>query len=77
VVSLQDRNNELKLEYAELSNEAQRMKLDLDAKNMADKMVSDSIAEMEQELTRLKIYKELYTELIDKLVSVRGGVVND
>ncbi len=75
VVMLQDRNNELKLEYADLSNEAQKLKFDLDAKNMADKMVSDSIAEMEQELTRLKIYKEMYTELIDKLVSVKGGAV--
>ena len=77
LVGLQIVNDDLKHMNADLEKENEALKFDLDAKNMADKMVADSIAEMEQEIWKLKFYKEMYMDLIDKLVSVRGGAVND
>lgn len=38
---------------------------------------TDTIESLEKEIAKLKIYKELYMDLIDKLVSVREGAVND
>lgn len=79
-----DHINALKEEVLRLTKErdeaqkkATELKIDLDASKIADKMVDDTIAEMNQEIYKLKIYKELYMDLIDKLVSVRGGAVND
>ena len=77
LVSLQFENNELKHDNADLRSENKKITFDLDAKILADKMVHDSIADMEQEICKLKVYKDMYTDLIDKLVSVRGGTVND
>ena len=61
------------IERDEARKEAAALRFDLDAKNMADKMVDDSIAEMEQEIYKLKVYKDMYMDLIDKLISARGG----
>ena len=66
-------NESLKKQLAEAKKEAEFSKNDLDAKNMADKMVSDSIEAMDQEITRLSIYKDMYMDIIGKLVSMRGG----
>lgn len=74
---LLEERDRLLIERNEVQKEAASLRFDLDAKNMADKMVSDSIAEMEQEIFKLKFYKDMYMDLIDKLVSVRGGAVNE
>lgn len=52
---------------------AKECQFDLEAKIMAEKMTVDGIAQMEEEITRLNIYKDMYMNLIDRLVSVRGG----
>ena len=75
--ALEEKVLRLTKERDEAQKLATAMKFDLDAKNMADQMVHDSITDMEQEITKLNIYKDMYMDLIDKLVSVRGGAVNE
>lgn len=75
--ALEEKVIRLTKERDEAQKLATAMKFDLDAKNMADQMVHDSITDMEQEITKLNIYKDMYMDLIDKLVSVRGGAVNE
>jgi hypothetical protein len=84
IPDLEDRNAELLnerdnllLENGDLRRENKKITFDLDEKILADKMVSDSIADMEQEIYKLKVYKDMYMDLIDKLVAVRGGTIND
>ncbi len=84
IPNLEDRNAELLnerdnllLENGDLRRENKKITFDLDAKILADKMVADSIADMEQEIYKLKVYKDMYMDLIDKLVAVRGGAVFD
>lgn len=38
---------------------------------------TDTIESLEKEIAKLNIYKDMYMDLIDKLVAVRGGAVND
>ena len=39
--------------------------------------LTDNIDDLKKEIAKLNIYKDMYTELIDKLVCARGGAVND
>lgn len=71
--ALEDKVTELHNTLSNVLDENVKLKVDLDAKNVADMMVSDSIADMEQEICKLKVYKDMYMDLIDKLVAVRGG----
>ena len=77
VVSLQNENNELKHDNADLRKENEKL---LNDHNMAVEIANDLHAEsieLSKEIDKLLIYKELYMDLIDKLVAVRGGAVFD
>lgn len=70
-------NERLKKELAQEQKKAADAKYDLEAKNMADKMVADAIAGMQEEITRLTIFKDMYMDIIAKLVALRGGAANE
>lgn len=70
-------NERLKKELAQEQKKAADAKYDLEAKNMADKMVVDAIAGMQEEITRLTIFKDMYMDIIAKLVALRGGAANE
>lgn len=74
---LEDKVTKLTKERDDALKKADDLSTDLYAKIMADKMVHDSIADMENEIYKLRVYKDMYMDLIDKLVAVRGGAVND
>lgn len=74
---LEAKNADLQNMVADLQNRNKELQFDLDAKNMADKMVSDTIADMELEISCLKIYKEMYLTILDKLISAKGGAASD
>ena len=38
---------------------------------------TDTIKSQEQEISCLKIYKEMYLTLLDKLISAKGGAASD
>jgi hypothetical protein len=46
------------------------------AVDIANDLHAESI-ELSREIDKLKVYKDMYMDLIDKLVAVRGGTVND
>lgn len=75
--ALEDKVLKLTKERDEAQKKADDLSTDLYAKSMAEKMVSDSIADMEQEICTLRVYKDMYMDLIEKLVSVKVGAVND
>lgn len=75
--SLEEQVKTLTIERDKARTIAKEINFDLEAKTMADKMVSDSIAEMEQEIMKLRIYKDMYMDIIGKLVALRGGAVNE
>lgn len=66
-------NESLKKQLVEAAKEAELIRNDLKAKGMAGKMVEDAIAGMQEEITRLTIYKDMYMDIIGKLVAMRGG----
>lgn len=70
-------NESLKKDLLKAQKTAEDAKFDLEAKNMADKMVADAIAGMQEEITRLTIFKDMYMDIIAKLVALRGGAVNE
>ena len=74
---LEAKNADLQNMVADLQNRNKELQLELDAKNMADKMVSDAIEDMEREISCLRIYKEMYLTILDKLISAKGGAVSD
>ena len=77
VRNLKDENDGLKKSCQDVFKENESIRACLDARNLADKDVDDAIAEMNQEIIRLNIYKEMYMELLDKLISAKAGAVND
>ena len=66
-------NEALKIQLTKAEKKAADSRFDLEAKTMADKMVADAIAGMQEEITMLRIYKDMYMDIIGKLVSMRGG----
>lgn len=72
-VVIRAHNDSLKKQLADAEKNAEAVRFDLDAKTMADKMVADAIAGMQEEITMLRIYKDMYMDIIGKLVSMRGG----
>lgn len=70
-------NESLKKNLVDAQKTAADAKSDLEAKNMADKMVADAIAGMQEEITRLTIFKDMYMDIIAKLVALRGGTANE
>lgn len=75
VLELQKLADDLMNKNAELMHEKDDLLKEL--RYQASILASNELAKMTQEMTRLEIYKDMYIELIDKLVAVRGGTVND
>lgn len=77
VYNLTQENEGLRESYKEIFNGNEKLLLELKARNMACDALDANCSTMSAELEKALIYKELYMELIDKLVAVRGGAVND
>lgn len=66
-IQLMKENETLKKRYDDLADQA-----------ASDLLCHGNIIEAQKkEIDRLTVYKEMYMDLIDKLVSVRGGAVDD
>lgn len=77
LVSLQFENNELKHENADLRKENEKLLMDHNmAADIANDLHAESI-ELSREIDCLKIYKEMYLTILDKLISVKGGAASD
>ena len=71
VDALTDRVTRLQEEKSELMQENDDLLKEL--KYQTSLTAGSVNAEMSQEITKLNIYKDMYMDLIDKLVAVRGG----
>lgn len=74
---LLEERDSLLIERDKAQKKADDLSNELYAKTMKDLMADDITENMRHELTCLAVYKDMYMDLIDKLVSVRGGTVND
>lgn len=77
VKALTDENEGLKQSYKDVFNENQKMHLDLKARDMAHDVLDEHCRQMSADLDKANVYKEMYLELLDKLISARAGAVND
>lgn len=77
VKSLTDENEGLKQSYKDIFQKCEGVREERDAfKEQCDDLYAD-ITKMGIDLQKANIYKEMYMELLDKLVCARGGAVND
>ncbi len=74
-IALEERMHSLKKENLELKRANEGLYEELN--HQVSMKASSEMAKMSQEIFNLKIYKDMYMELIDKLVSVRGGMGYD
>ena len=72
VQALTDENEGLKQSYKDVFKENEKLHLDLKARDMAEKAVNDTFSEMSAKLDKANVYKEMYLELLDKLISARA-----
>ena len=77
VQNLKDENDGLKKSYKDIFNGNEKLRIELKAKEMAEKDMNEVFHNVKAELAKANVYKDMYMELIDKLVCVRGGAVND
>lgn len=70
-----DHINFLEEKVYNLTQENEKLNLELKARNLACDALDANCSTMSAELEKALIYKELYMNLIDKLVAVRGGAV--
>lgn len=70
-----DHINALEEKVYNLTQEKEKLNLELKARNLACDALDANCTTMSAELEKALIYKELYMNLIDKLVAVRGGAV--
>lgn len=75
--ALIDENEGLKKSYQDVFKENEKLHYDLKAKEMAEKDMNEVFYNMKAELAKVNVYKEMYLELLDKLVCARAGAVND
>ena len=72
--------NEIKMLKSEISDymaESTKLHFELNAKKLDEKEWNDTYARMSKEITKLNVYKDMYMDLIDKLVDVKVGAVDD
>lgn len=77
VKALTDENEGLKQSYKDVFKENEKMHLDLKARDMAHDVLDAHCRQMSADLDKANVYKEMYHELLDKLVCARAGAVND
>lgn len=73
VKSLTDENDGLKKSYTDVFAENGRLRIELEARNMACDALDANCTTMCAELEKANVYKEMYLTLLDKLVSARGA----
>lgn len=76
--------DKLEAEYAELLDESKAlkhemamMKNELEAREKAHIILNESFEKVSREADKASIYKEMYMTLLDKVISARGGSVNE
>lgn len=77
VASLREENDELKHENADLRSDMKIFEEKASALKVEWERDRKDMVLMNQEYIKLQFYKDMYMDLIDKLVAVRGGIVND
>lgn len=77
IYNLTKENEGLRQSYKEIFDGNEKLRIELKARNLACDALDANCSTVTAELEKALIYKELYMDLIDKLVCARGGAVND
>lgn len=77
VRNLTDENDGLKKSYQDVFKENEKLHYDLKAMSIAEGERDEMFRKMDDDLTKANVYKDMYMELIDKLISAKAGAVND
>ena len=72
VRNLTDENEGLKQSYKDIFNGNEKLRLDLKAVECERKEFNEAYREMSASLEKANVYREMYMELLDKLISARA-----
>ena len=72
VQALTDENEGLKKSYKDVFKENEKLHFDLKAMAIAEGERDEMFRKMDEDLTKANVYKEMYLELLDKLISARA-----
>lgn len=72
VKALTDENEGLKQSYKDIFNGNEKLRLELKTKDMAEKDMNEVYHNMKAELAKANVYKDMYMELLDKLISAKA-----
>lgn len=75
--ALTDENDGLKKSYQDVFKENERLHYDLKAMSIAEGERDEMFRKMDDDLTKANVYKDMYMELLDKLISAKAGAGND
>ena len=72
VKALTDENEGLKKSYKDIFKENETLRSGMEIKAMAEKAMDEAYCDMKDELAKANVYKEMYIELLDKLISAKA-----
>jgi hypothetical protein len=77
VKALEEERDKLRGVIGELKSEMDLMLKENEARDKAHTLLSESLDKVSREADKAEIYKEMYMTLLDKVISARGGSVNE